>query len=210
MDYLEACLTLENYKDHIAWIESVLYCKDWSLKSRLAQLLVCFPNEHAKKMLLQLLRDSNELVQVEALDSLASFPSEETFDAVITHLTSRHPLVRSYTYLCIGEICPKEKREEVLLSLQEITEKNTNSKIGLLFCLVQLGERDKINDLLKMISRCNYRNKIAILNSFEYYWDDYTKEEKDNIYQAIKKRDFSKEGRAVRTALEQFFLLKIE
>jgi len=166
IEELEEALSVDMYEKHIMHIEELSSNRDWYVRAKLAILLGNYQNKHAEATLLSLLNDKSYLVQVEAINSLEAFPTEQVNAAVLSHISSNHPLVRGYVYRCICEMAYGKRAQQARSCLYNVRERNTWARIMLRISLLQLGELDEIHSLIQTFSRCNYLNKIAILNGF--------------------------------------------
>lgn len=184
IDQLEENLTLANYAEHMEEINRLARSRDASCRIRLADLLCGFPNPHAKNTLLALTEDASYLVQTSAIDSLSAFPGDDTLAAAMRLSASRHPLVRGYAYICAGmagRSLGDEERAGLRNRLSAIRETDTFAKICLLEGLVHLGDETPAAGLIRMFSRCNYRNQCAILNSLSDVYPEISRSSQERI-----------------------------
>ena len=178
---LKQMLNDSTYSDYVGYIEALSRDSDWFVRTEIAALLGDYQNEHAEGILLSLLHDKSYLVQVEAIDSLSSFPSDRVRNSVLHCMNSIHPLVRGYAYRCICSICPIKELASTTEVLKSIKEKNTWARIMLLVSQLQLGDNSSLRKLEKAYKRCNYLNRIAILNGLADSFYLLSQKEKEEI-----------------------------
>lgn len=181
IEELEQFLTNTTYLDYVSDIERLSKDSDWFVRAEIARLLSSYHNGHAEKILLALLHDKSYLVQVEAIDSLGSFYSNQIRKRVLACMNSAHPLVRGYAYRWMCATCPDELLEGTIELLQGVREKNTWARIMLHISLLQLGDSDSLHILKRTYGRCNYLNRIAILNGLTDSFSLLSRQEQEEI-----------------------------
>jgi hypothetical protein len=138
------------------------------IRSLVAKLLFDYYNDFSKNILLELTNDKDNLVRVEAVDSLKAF-IDHTVYFRLKHLAEFDPyyLVRAYSIVSlvyIGKTLDIDELSEFVLERLG-KERYYINKILCYESLYLLGNKDSLNDLFDCFSSDNYRNKCAVINT---------------------------------------------
>lgn len=162
-------------------------CDDPEIKAYVAELLAVAKGVEAEKTLIYLCNDSDELVRVNACDSLSTFPSENSYNCLIKRvLDDSSMLVKTYAILSIIDIIDYIKIDTN--ELKSLLNTNSNSK-EISLCAVCykglyiLGEDNQLGKLIELLNTDKYNDKCMVLNMLE---DILTENNKDYILSSIK------------------------
>lgn len=185
---------------------------DSTIRTLVAQVLVLTDEPEGEKILLRLLNDEDELVRVNACDSLCISRSLATVNRLKDILLSdQSNLVRSYAVLSIADIISDNNlpvKDEYVLLFQKILK--TETDIGVQLCLYKVlyrfGDERYLAYLVAELNSCNYQNRCMTVNLLR---DLITDQNKSMISSALSEQ-LTKEGTiAVKSAI-QCLLQEIE
>lgn len=172
-ELLELLLKTQNQGDAVLEILSaeelrhILRCDESELRIELASALVNDTEEpEAEKILLLLADNENELVRINAVDSLGSFPSDESQEALCKALTDDEPLVRAYAALSLADIS-SDNPEKAINALKQRVDCETDSValIALYNGLYRLGESDCLKLMLSEFDLNDVYSQYWVLKS---------------------------------------------
>ena len=126
------------------------------IRNRVAQVLGGARGEYAD-ILLRLMNDRDELVRVNACDSLSGTDSREVINGLEKHIADSSELVRGYVYSSLAAY----KSEVRALLLSACKDEKSDRAGAILVCsLYALGEADAANKIKSYISSedCYVRN----------------------------------------------------
>lgn len=160
------------------------------IRNKVAELLVgCTPTV-GEKILLKLLHDKDEIVRVNACDSLCYCTSDHVIIALKNKAVNDTYLVRGYAVLSLGDIAlqlgsPKDKeiRSYLLKAFQK--EKSAWVKTHYYSVLYTLGDKNYLQNLLQQLHSRLYRIRMITVRSLETILTD---ENKDVILCNLAKR----------------------
>lgn len=141
-------------------------CKNGEVRLRTAQVLANVEEESLLQLLYPLVNDPEELVRVNACDSLGSSKSPASYPLLATKLQDT-PLVRSYVVLSLADIAlslgEKLQEECYNLLLEHLqTEQDPGVIIGCYRSLYLLKREDRYLDLLlRNLCHRDYRVRCA-------------------------------------------------
>lgn len=136
-------------------LERLSHDRNPEIRNRVAQVLDGARGEYID-ILLRLLNDRDELVRVNACDSLSGTDSREAINGLENHIADSSELVRGYVYSSLydtASINPAAYKSEVralLLSAYE-NEKSLRAGAVLACSLYALGEADTVNKIIHII-----------------------------------------------------------
>ena len=143
--------------------------EDEEIRSYVAELLVLSDEDSAKKTLIQLCSDTDELVRVNACDSLFVFAEFDVYKILYTvSVKDESELVKSYALLSIIDIMAKIDIDKN--QLEELFSSNLNSDIAILkitSCkgLYLLGFTEYLNKLIDFLNAEDYQDRCFALNT---------------------------------------------
>lgn len=142
--------------------------KDASIRSDLAKALVFdSESEAALEILCKLAKDTDELVRVEAIDSLSEFIYEKSYVTMKKALLDSDYLVRKYAALglaWVGKELLCENTKKVLLHYIE-KEKNLHGKVGAYEGLYILGCDEYLDKLIELFGCTDYQIQCSVINA---------------------------------------------
>lgn len=142
-----------------------------NIRASVARILIDFTEERGENILIKLARDKDEIVRAEACDSLRVSKSKYTYNLLISRVNvDDDEIVRGYSVSSIGEISLRLGLEEntiIFLKKYLFKEKSVFVKINIFKVLYILGERDYLNEIIKLIDTKVYQNRCAIVNCLE-------------------------------------------
>lgn len=139
------------------------------IRSFVAELLVLANSKSAEKILINMCNDSDELVRVNACDSLSMFCSEDVFNVLIARaLNDKSNLVRSYALLSIIDIMEHINiRKDLLktLFLKSLDNSSVGIKNACYKGLYKLGEEKYLDEILNLLLSESYQERCLVVNS---------------------------------------------
>ena len=120
-------------------------------------------------ILSKLIQDNEELVRIEAADSLGVFISEDSFEILSAATFDSSKLVRAYAYSGIAEIAVKCRSCDGITILHEALDRETEPRVLLdvYAGLYLLGEKVYLWKIHQMFEESDYRTKCATLYTLE-------------------------------------------
>ncbi|MBE6981494.1 MAG: HEAT repeat domain-containing protein [Ruminococcaceae bacterium] len=152
----------------VHFLEGLIKSSTEELRSVLAKSLAC-GDTRAVSLLIELSKDEDEFVRLEAIDSLSNFPCEESYLAFCDGVKDESDLVRAYSFwglsVASGE---RHKRDaQILLRTAASKEQSPRIYVDIYAGLYNLGEKERLEDLLRLFDVGNYQVKCAILHTLE-------------------------------------------
>ena len=178
---------------------------DEEVRARVAELLVFSDSDIAEKILIKLLEGSDELVRVNACDSLCNSASLEVLNMLKDKvLRDKSSLVRGYAALSVADIAIKlncnieELSEFFEYALKK--EKVNWVKFNFYKVLYMLGNKSYLHMLIKELNNRQYRNRCAVVNILsELLASDTVVEIKSSVVERYK----IEKSIAVKSAIEK-------
>ncbi|MDL2327640.1 HEAT repeat domain-containing protein [Ruminococcaceae bacterium OttesenSCG-928-A11] len=139
------------------------------IRAEVASIAVKFINNEVLQLLLSLIRDKDELVRTEAIDSLSVFGESASYDAVsYSAKHDKYYLVRGYAVESMSMIGIKmglaeTSIESVIMGILEC-EKNAFVKLCCYHALFRLGKTAYFEDIVGSYTSKNYRVRCATIN----------------------------------------------
>jgi HEAT repeat protein len=109
------------------------------------------------------LNDSEWLVRVETLESLAQIGDKSALPLISERLQDTHPVVRAYAAVSIGNLGGKRYLSEIRRTLEG--ELHDRAKVGLADALFTLGDTSQFPLLINLLSSSDYTTRCASANS---------------------------------------------
>lgn len=160
------------------------------IRNRVAEVLVGCTPSLSESILLKLLNDTDEIVRVNACDSLCYCISDKVIEALKIKAKNDTYLVRGYAVMSLGDIAlsvgpPKNDEIHSYLLKVFLKEKSIWVKIHYYYVLYTLGDLYYLQDLLQQLHNIQYRIRIITIRSLEKIIAEDNKEE---ILFHLKKR----------------------
>lgn len=146
------------------------------IKAYIAELLVMAYGEDAEKALINLCKDEDELVRVNACDSLSVFSTSASYEQLLkSALNDPSMLVRTYAVLSLVDIAGTPlidigKLKKTLIKLSK--EKYLSLSSACFRGLYILGDKIYLENLLALFKLGNYQEKCMIVNMLSDILDD--------------------------------------
>lgn len=146
------------------------------IKSYIAELLVMASGEDAEIALINLCKDEDELVRVNACDSLSVFSTSASYEQLLkSALNDPSILVRTYAVLSLADISGTPlidigKLKKTLIKLSK--EKYLSLSSACFRGLYILGDKIYLENLLALFKLGNYQEKCMIVNMLSDILDD--------------------------------------
>lgn len=118
--------------------------------------------ELSRELLLRLARDEDDLVRLEAIDSLCGFPGEETEKVFCDALNDGDELIRMYAAAGIGEVSAQDG--EAILRAALKTETSPHARLGMWEGLYRLGFQEGLGRMMALYETEDYRLQCAVLH----------------------------------------------
>jgi HEAT repeat protein len=109
------------------------------------------------------LNDSESLVRIETLESLAQIGDKSALPLISEKLQDENPLVRAYAAVSIGELGGKRYLSQIRRTLE--SERHDRAKVGLADALFILGDTSEFPLLIELLSFSEYTTRCASANS---------------------------------------------
>lgn len=207
VEYLE----LDEYTDkHLEQILLHLKDNDAYIRELVAQLLINFDyNEEAKKALIELACDKDEMVRVEAYDSLSEFEYKEIEEVLkIAMYEESDELARAYAIMSWAEVAKNlnDEYEGHLLIVNELLNNDNIKKSE--HCVLEceyarylFGKEDELENIFTFFNSKDYHIRYATINTLR---DIVDKNNRSLIINKIKECIPIEKVRSVRIGMMQF------
>lgn len=175
------------------------------LRSRVAEVLVLSNSPKAEKILINLLNDEDEIVRVNACDSLGISDSLEVLELLKERtLRDKSSMVRGYAALSIADVATRinynlKDLANFLINILK-KERVTWVKISYYNALYVLGEKNYLKLLINELNNRLYRNRCSVVNSL---YNIISYENSEQIKSALVKRMKVEKTIAVKSTIEK-------
>ncbi len=169
LNKLEIMKDKNNYNNSdITFLEELIQIGDTEIRYEVAEVLSGKNEIEINKIFLELLNDENELVRINASDSVYNCTSNQIIDKLKDIILNDKYLVRGYAILSICDIANKCERKEEILNFIESrlkVEKSKWVKATIYSSLYLLNNENKyIILLLNLLDESNYKIRCMVLN----------------------------------------------
>lgn len=143
-------------------------CYDAEIRSFVAELLVLANSDRAEKVLIKLCKDKDELVRINACDSLSAFATKETYKQLLKCiLNDESLLVKKYALLSLIDVMKeidvdKEELKNFFLNIAKKTEPSIQA-----VCfkgMYILGYKDYLKNINNLLKSENYQDRCTVVN----------------------------------------------
>ncbi len=149
--------------EHVRTLVGLLVHQNARVRHRSAELLGYHVRGRAPLALIRALEhDPDDLVRVEAADSLGAIGDARAAAALRRALGDPSPLVRAYAAAALGDL--GRPSDAAILRRRLAIEKRRRVHVGLLGALYVLGDDDAFPRLLELSAHSNYRVRCAVAN----------------------------------------------
>lgn len=182
-------------------------CDDNSeLRAAIAQVLVWdAPDSYAEKILHCLSSDFDELVRLQAIDSLSEYPSLKSYHIMKNALHEQDELIRAYAAFGMGMLGKQYDRRKSKKSLHKLLEKERSDYVcAAVFCgLYMLDEKSALQKMIKLFNSPNYYAQCYVLRSLCDLYDSCDSFEQQSIRAFAVKLEKSKYSPAVSSSIQK-------
>jgi len=119
--------------------------------------------KQAPLALIRKLEDPNELVRIQAVESMVAIGDKKTLPKLWKAIHDPSPLVRSYAGGAIGSLGRKADIKRLGITLKK--ERSATAKIGILQALFELGETSVLPSIFELLKSKDYRVRCAVTNT---------------------------------------------
>lgn len=136
---------------------------DNEVRRTVIESLVNYNSNDVINAIIVLLEDSDELVRITAAESLGLLKSSKSIPSLVKSLSDKSELVRSYAAASLGEIGDKN----IIYTLKEKLkqEKRNAARLGYYYGLYLLGEKEYLNNIIKLLKTKSYKVRSSSVNS---------------------------------------------
>ena len=204
LDGFEKLLEL-NYS-HFDIIAEWVFDKNAYVRSRCAELLINFETQESKKLLFMLAGDEDELVRIEAYDSLSVIHVDDVEIFLATAMINESDeLARSYSIISWAGVALALHYDplEQISKIEKLKTQEESQKCVLSYCYAQyiFGKKEILDELLSYLNDNNYHVRCTTIS---YLADIIDETNIGLIKNAIVKLLATEETRAVRDQAERF------
>ena len=161
-------------------------------------------DSEAEKTLIKLCDDEDELVRINACDSLAMFPSIDTYSRLIKSANDDDSmLVKEYAILSITDIINSIEINDDEFKNLLILYSNSKKTCIRAACnkgLYVLGDDKRLNELIRLLKSNNYQDRCTVLNILK---DIISEKNKNYILSAVKQLQQTEDSDAVNTIIDE-------
>lgn len=138
------------------------------IRSLVAKALFEYPNESSKSILLELSKDKNDLVRVEAADSLKAYVDDVVYTRLLYMAKQdQYYITRAYAVCSLSFIHFGLESRSLSTFVEErlSQERHTINKIMCAEALYRLGQDSALIQLIGYFKSRNYKNQCAVIHS---------------------------------------------
>ncbi len=168
----------------LSWVDD----EDEFVRSLVASLLVMTEGIAAEKALLKLAKDEDDLVRIEALDTMAAYPSDEVLCCLSNAIIyEKDELARSYAILSWADVnveLGKSTHKNVEYVQEHISDESSERiLLSWYYALYRFGCKEYLNDILALIKSEDYQIRCSVLSLLR---DIISNENCSYIYEIVK------------------------
>ncbi len=177
----------------ISQIIELTHHEEAEIRAYAAEILVCGGTKNGEEALIRLCKDKDELVRVNACDSLSAYADEPAYEALLySALHDDSVLVKEYALLSLGDMAGKTAIDEsglrkVFIKLSE--KQNLRIAAACFRGLCLLGETSHLQDLLQLFKCADYQEQCTMIRMLE---DVITPSTQASVIQALTNLQKSK------------------
>lgn len=175
---------------------------DAEIRAYVAELLVLSNESDIEERLINMCGDQDELVRINAYDSLSNFTTIDSYSCLLKCVQSDESnLARNYALLAIIDIMNCVEISKVELKELFLTYSCDNEVFTKAICfkgLYVLGEIEYLDRIIQLLNAEEYQDRCAILNILR---DIMTNENRESILSAINALNETEESEAVQSTI---------
>ncbi|EFK94950.1 conserved hypothetical protein [sediment metagenome] len=172
--YEKKSILIAKAKTHLEIIKNRLIKlandKDSLIRAEAIEILADFYDGDIDRQILKALNDKNNLVKINALDAI-KLPNNTSvvLEKISLFLKSRNWLIKAYAIEALGRNHALQYKKDI----ENILKKTQNDelKVRIYYALIEFGEMQYLDKLLKLLNNDFYRVRIATSNILYYLVD---------------------------------------
>lgn len=177
---------------------------DSEIRAYVAELLALANDIEAERTLITLSKDDDELVRVNACDSLSTFATTNSYEQLLKCiLNDQSLLVKKYAILSLIDIMNyvNVDRNELNMLFGNLTQKDDISISALGFKgLYMMGDKEHLNDIINLLTAEDYRDRCTVINILE---DIMENDNQKLIFSALIKLRKTEKSEAVNSIIDK-------
>ena len=177
---------------------------DSEIRAYVAELLAFANGVEAERILITLSNDADELVRVNACDSLSAFATTDSYEQLLKCiLNDQSMLVKTYAILSLIDImnCVDADRTELNRLFVDLTKKEHISISASGFKgLYMMGYKEHLNSIINLLTAEDYRDRCTVINVLV----DIIENDNENlIFSALTKLRKTEKSEAVNSIIDK-------
>ena len=177
---------------------------DSEIRAYVAELLALANDIEAERTLITLSNDEDELVRVNACDSLSTFATTSSYEQLLKCiLNDQSLLVKKYAILSLIDIMNyvNVDRNELNMLFGNLTQKDDISISASGFKgLYMMGDKEHLNDIINLLTTEDYRDRCTVINILE---DIMENDNQKLIFSALIKLRKTEKSEAVNSIIDK-------
>lgn len=177
---------------------------DSEIRAYVAELLALANDVEAERTLITLSNDEDELVRVNACDSLSTFATTNSYEQLLKCiLNDQSLLVKKYAILSLIDIMKyvNVDKNELNMLFGNLTQKDDISISASGFKgLYMMGDKEHLNDIINLLTAEDYRDRCTVINILE---DIMENDNQKLIFSALIKLRKTEKSEAVNSIIDK-------
>ena len=177
---------------------------DSEIRAYVAELLALANDVEAERTLITLSNDEDELVRVNACDSLSTFATTNSYEQLLKCiLNDQSLLVKKYAILSLIDIMNyvNVDKNELNMLFGNLTQKDDISISASCFKgLYMMGDKEHLNDIINLLKAEDYRDRCTVINILE---DIMENDNQKLIFSALIKLRKTEKSEAVNSIIDK-------
>ena len=177
---------------------------DSEIRAYVAELLALANDVEAERTLITLSNDEDELVRVNACDSLSTFATTNSYEQLQKCiLNDQSLLVKKYAILSLIDIMKyvNVDKNELNMLFGNLTQKDDISISASGFKgLYMMGDKEHLNDIINLLTAEDYRDRCTVINILE---DIMENDNQKLIFSALIKLRKTEKSEAVNSIIDK-------
>lgn len=177
---------------------------DSEIRAYVAELLALANDIEAERTLITLSNDEDELVRVNACDSLSTFATTSSYEQLLKCiLNDQSLLVKKYAILSLIDIMNyvNVDRNELNMLFGNLTQKDDISISASGFKgLYMMGDKEHLYDIINLLTTEDYRDRCTVINILE---DIMENDNQKLIFSALIKLRKTEKSEAVNSIIDK-------
>ena len=177
---------------------------DSEIRAYVAELLALANDVEAERTLITLSNDEDELVRVNACDSLSTFATTNSYEQLLKCiLNDQSLLVKKYAILSLIDIMNyvNVDKNELNMLFGNLTQKDDISISASGFKgLYMMGDKEHLNDIINLLTAEDYHDRCTVINILE---DIMENDNQKSIFSALIKLRKTEKSEAVNSIIDK-------